>query len=116
MVFPIGCAIFLNRHQRRSIRNRQYRWTRSSSRHSRRIHPMRRSAWPVCQGDRAAVGQSRIPIARMRRVYIGPNAPSRSRIRYRGAVSQGKASVCHLSGDPFGGRTAVTPNAISHRR
>jgi hypothetical protein len=47
------------------------------------------SAWPFCQGDRAAVGRSRIPIARTRRVYSGPNAPSRSRIRYRGAVSHG---------------------------
>jgi hypothetical protein len=31
--------------------------------HSRRIEPISRSAWPFCQGDRGAVGLSRIPIA-----------------------------------------------------
>ena len=32
-------------------------------------------------GEPGAVGRSRIPIARMRRAYVGPKAPSRSRIR-----------------------------------
>jgi hypothetical protein len=30
--------------------------------------PMSRSTWPFCHGERGAVGWSRIPIARMRRV------------------------------------------------
>jgi hypothetical protein len=41
-------------------------------RHSRRIEPMNRSAWPFCHGDRGAVGLSRMPIARTRRVNASP--------------------------------------------
>jgi hypothetical protein len=40
--------------------------------HSRRIEPISRSTWPFCQGDRGAVGLSRMPMARMRRVNASP--------------------------------------------
>lgn len=54
---------------------------------------MRRSTCPFCQGDLGAVGRSRIPMAARRRVIGWPYEASRSRMRYRGACSQGKASV-----------------------
>ena len=38
------------------------------STHSRRIDPINRSAKPFCQGDAGAVGLSRMPMARNRRV------------------------------------------------
>src|SRR5229473_7398611 len=34
--------------------------------HSRRIDPIKRSTYPFCQGERNAVGRSRMPIARTR--------------------------------------------------
>jgi hypothetical protein len=36
------------------------------------IAPISRSAQPFCQADRGAVGLSRMPMARMRRVNISP--------------------------------------------
>jgi hypothetical protein len=39
---------------------------------SPRIEPIRRSTLPFCQGDRGAVGLSRMPITRMRRVNASP--------------------------------------------
>src|SRR5712691_10095515 len=63
------------------------------SRHSRRIDPIERSTYPFCHGDRGAMGRSRMPIARSRRVNASPKAPSLSRMRKPGTVSQGKASV-----------------------
>src|SRR5258707_15131903 len=42
--------------------------TRRWSRHSRRIEPISRSTYPFCQGDRGAVGRSRIPMLLRRRV------------------------------------------------
>jgi hypothetical protein len=53
------------RHHRRRFRIRRSMggtW----SRHSRRTVPIRRSAWPFCQGDPGETGWSRIPIARSR--------------------------------------------------
>jgi hypothetical protein len=44
-----------------------------------------------------------MPLARIRRVYADPYAPSRSRTRFRGASSQGKASVNRFS-DPLRSR------------
>jgi hypothetical protein len=35
---------------------------------------MNLSAWPFCQGERAAVGRSRIPIANTRRTKASPYA------------------------------------------
>ena len=63
------------------------------SRHSCRIDPIKRSTYPFCQGERNAVGRSRMPIARTRALNAAPNARSLSRTRYFGALSQGNASV-----------------------
>src|ERR1039458_10006580 len=63
------------------------------SRHSRRIEPMSLSTYAFCQGERNAIGRSRIPMARRRCTKTGPYEVSRSRMRYRGAWSHGKASV-----------------------
>src|ERR1700757_3533080 len=38
------------------------------SKHSRRIDPISRSATPFCQGEAGAIGLSRMPMARNRRV------------------------------------------------
>jgi hypothetical protein len=40
--------------------------------HFRRIDPISRSAKPFCQGEAGAVGLSRMPMARNRRVTIMP--------------------------------------------
>lgn len=42
------------------------------STHSRRIDPISRSAKPFCQGEAGAVGLSRMPMARKRRVTMVP--------------------------------------------
>jgi len=42
------------------------------STHSRRIDPISRSAKPFCQGEAGAVGLSRMPMARNRRVTTLP--------------------------------------------
>jgi hypothetical protein len=42
------------------------------SKHSRRIDPISRSAKPFCQGEAGAVGLSRMPMARNRRVTTVP--------------------------------------------
>src|SRR5664280_81468 len=63
------------------------------SRHSRRIEPMSLSTYAFFQGDRNAIGRSRMPMARRRCTKISPYEVSRSRMRYRGAWSHGKASV-----------------------
>jgi len=60
---------------------------------SARTDPINRSAYPFCQSERNEVGRSRMPIARTRALNVPPNALSLSRMRYLGAVSQGKASV-----------------------
>ena len=44
----------------------------TGSLHSRRIDPMSLSATPFCQGERGAMGLSRMPIARSRRVTAAP--------------------------------------------
>src|ERR1035437_2723452 len=60
---------------------------------SRRIEPMSLSTYAFCQGERNAIGRSRIPMARRRCTKTVPYEMSRSRMRYRGAWSHGKASV-----------------------
>src|ERR1700694_1411238 len=45
--------------------------------HSRRIDPISRSAKPFCQGEAGAVGLSRMPMARNRRVTTLPKIRSR---------------------------------------
>jgi hypothetical protein len=42
--------------------------TTTWSRHSRLIEPISRSACPFCHGERGAIGRSRMPMARSRRV------------------------------------------------
>jgi hypothetical protein len=42
------------------------------SRHSLRIDPISRSAKPFCQGEAGAIGLSRMPMARNRRVTTVP--------------------------------------------
>src|SRR6476619_7661180 len=59
------------------------------SRHSRRMDPISRSAKPFCQGDRGAIGLSRMPIARIRWITTEPKTRSRSRITCPGAESHG---------------------------
>jgi hypothetical protein len=51
------------------------------STHSPRIDPISRSTKPFCQGEPGAMGLSRIPIARNRRVTAAANFLSPSRIR-----------------------------------
>ena len=51
------------------------------------------SAKPFCQGEAGAVGLSRMPMARNRRVTTVPYTRSQSRIRYFGCSFQGNASV-----------------------
>jgi alkyldihydroxyacetonephosphate synthase len=46
--------------------------TTTWSRHSRRIEPIAFSQYPFCHGDRGAVGRSRMPIARSRRMKTSP--------------------------------------------
>jgi len=55
-------------------------YAREISRHSRRIDLIERSTYPFCHGDRGAIGRSRMPIARSRRVNASPKAPSVSRM------------------------------------
>src|ERR1039458_7191679 len=42
------------------------------SKHSRRVDPINRSAKPFCQGEAGAIGLSRMPMARSRRVTTAP--------------------------------------------
>src|SRR5712675_1848749 len=46
--------------------------TTTWSRHSRRIEPISRSAYPFCQGERGDVGRSRMPIDRSLRMKTSP--------------------------------------------
>src|ERR1700686_2554194 len=84
-------------------------------RHSGRMEPMSLSTQAFCQGDRGAIGWSRMPIARIRCKKTGPYEVSRSRIRYRGAWSHGNASVAWRE-IPSAVGFAVTPNDTQRRR
>ena len=77
--------------------------------------PISLSTYGFCHGDRGAVGLSRMPIARKRCLKIGPYAVSRSRIRYRGALSQGNASMIWREIHSAVG-FVVTPNVTHSRR
>src|ERR1700737_2325003 len=85
------------------------------SRHSRRTEPMSLSTYAFCQGDRGAIGWSRMPIARIRCRKTGPYEVSRSRMRSRGAWSHGNASVTWREIHSAVG-FAVTPNDTQSRR
>ena len=85
------------------------------SRHSRLTLPIRRSTYGFCHGLRGAVTTSSTPIAITVERNDCPYAPSRSRIRYRGAVSHGKASrICCAPQSAVG--CAVTPKCTIRRR
>src|SRR5215813_8142087 len=65
------------------------------------------SAYPFCQGDRAEIGRSRMPMASRRRMKAPPYAPSRSRIAITNNVSWRFApttSFGQLTGNPFSTR------------
>ena len=51
--------------------------------------PISRSAKPFCQGDRGAIGLSRMPIPRIRWITTEPKTRSRSRITYPVVESTG---------------------------
>jgi hypothetical protein len=55
---------------------------RDQSVHSCRTDPIKRSAYPFCQGERNEVGRSRMPIARTRALNAPPNALLRVRRDY----------------------------------
>ena len=75
----------------------------------------RRSQYPFCQGERAAIGRSRMPIARIWLTKASPYTRSRSRNRYFGGFSQPIASVtCCAIHSAVG--CAVTPNHRISRR
>jgi hypothetical protein len=81
----------------------------------RRIEPMSLSTYAFYQGDRNAIGRSRMPMARRRCAKTGPYEVSRSRMRYSGAWSHGKASVIWREIYPAVG-FSVTPNDTQIRR
>ena len=85
---------------RRKCRSlRMIKW----SRHSRFTLPIRRSTYGFCHGLRGAVTTSSTPIAITVERNDCPYAPSRSRIRYRGAVSHRKG-FANLLRYPIRGR------------
>ena len=85
------------------------------SRHSRLTLPIRRSTYGFCHGLRGAVTTSSTPIAVTVERNDCPYAPSRSRIRYRGAVPHGNASrICCATHAIVG--FAVTPKCTIWRR
>src|SRR6476620_7997421 len=76
--------------------------TMTWSKHSRRIDPISRSAKPFCQGEPGAIGLSRMPMARNRRVTaaVGP-------IPITDQVTRGfspRECLCDLACNPFRGR------------
>jgi hypothetical protein len=70
------------------------------STHSRRIEPMSRSAYAFCQGERAEIGRSRMPIARTPAfvdVPVASIAISHQVPRCRVP----RERICYLPADPF---------------
>ena len=63
-----GPRLYDNRTWRRCRSPNTTTW----SRHSLRIEPISRSAYPFCQGERGDVGRSRIPIDRSLRIRTSP--------------------------------------------
>ena len=84
------------------------------SRHSRRIDPISRSAKPFCQGEAGAIGLSRMPMARNRRVTtaaIDPVAIADEVVR---SLIPRKC-FRYLTCNPFSGRICcdVDPDEVS---
>ena len=69
----------------------------------------------ILPGDRNAIGRSRMPMAHRRCTKTDPYEVSRSRMRYRGAWSHGKASVIWREIHSAVG-FSVTPNDSQIRR
>src|ERR1700756_5541376 len=72
------------------------------SRHSRRIGPMSLSTQAFCQGDRGAIGWSRMPIARIRCKKTGPRGVSIPNEISRRVVPRERLG--DLARDPLRGR------------
>src|SRR5258705_6319146 len=70
------------------------------SAHSRRIDPISRSAKPFCQGEAGAVGLSRMPMARNRRVTTLPDPVAIADEAVRGLIPRKR--VRDLTCNPFG--------------
>src|ERR1700688_842286 len=71
------------------------------STHSRRIDPISRSAKPFCQGEAGAVGLSRMPMARNRRVTTLPLDPVAIADEVVRSLIPGKR-LRYLTCNPFG--------------
>src|ERR1019366_3888147 len=72
------------------------------SKHSRRIEPMSLSTYAFCQGDRNAIGRSRMPMAHRRCTKTDPYEVSRSRMRFAARGPMGKPR--DLARDPLRSR------------
>ena len=70
------------------------------STHSRRIDPINRSAKPFCQGEAGAVGLSRMPIARNRRLTDSRHRLIPIAVKKRGTLIPGEG-LGYLACDPF---------------
>src|SRR5437764_7439159 len=83
------------------------------STHSRRIDPISLSAKPFCQGEAGAMGLSRIPIARNRRVTAAVDAIPIADQVARGLIP--RECLRDLARDPFRGRIrcGVDPDKVS---
>src|SRR4030088_41810 len=84
------------------------------SRHSRRIAPISRSAKPFCQGEAGAVGLSRMPMARNRRVTAAPSdaIPIADEV-FWGIIPRKRLG--HLTRNPIRGRVCsdIDPDEVS---
>ena len=65
-------------------------------RHSRRIEPISRSTWPFCQGNRGAVGLSRMPMARSEAVEVAGVVRPQHNVSTNQAAGQ---RLCSIEGD-----------------
>jgi len=79
------------------------------------MDPIRRSTYGFCQGDRAAVTTSSIPMPFATAMTSFPKMASRSRIKYRGASSHGNASRTCCAVHPSVG-CSVTLKCTTRRR
>src|SRR3984893_2231026 len=104
------CSNLDRKIRRRCISPKTMMW----STHSRRIDPISRSAKPFCQGEAGAVGLSRMPMARNRRVTtlaIDPVAIADEVVR---SLIPGKR-LRYLTRNPFRRRICcdVDPDEVS---
>ena len=83
------------------------------STHSRRIDPISLSAKPFCQGEPEAMGLSRMPMARNRRVTAAIDAIPITDQLARGLIP--RECFSNLACDPFRGRIRcdIDPDKVS---